>query len=159
MSLAKPSLLFVPGAWHDLSCFMPTTSILEKEGYTCDLIALPSIGSERRGDQPPQDWNADVEEIRQRVMKHLDNGTDVVLVLHSYGGTVGSEAMKGLGRKDRESAGMKTAVLRMVYLSALVLDVDDWIWRATGNKPIDPTRTILKVPFTTSFICSCGSGS
>jgi len=87
-------------------------------------------------------------------MKHLDNGTDVILVVHWYGGTVGSEAMKGLGRKDREGAGMKTAVIRLVYLSALVLDVGDWIWRATGNKPIDPTRTILKVPFITSSVCS-----
>ena len=143
MPSAKPSLLFVPGAWHNPTCLTSTASILEKEGCTCDLIALPSIGSERRSNDPSQDWNADVEEIHQRVMRRLD-GDDVVLVVHSYGGTVGSEAVKSLERSDKAAAGKETAVTRLVSLNAIVLDIGSWIWKATNNEPMDPTKTTLK---------------
>lgn len=77
------------------------------------------------------------------MLERLDSGSDVVLVAHSYAGTVGSEAVKGLSRKDRGKG--KTAVVRLVYLSAIVLDMGHWIWGATRNKPIDPTRTVMKV--------------
>lgn len=50
-------------------------------------------------ERPPQDCNADVAVIRKNVLEHLDSGRNVVLVVHSYAGTVGSEAVKGLGRK------------------------------------------------------------
>lgn len=62
--------------------------------------------------------------------------------MHSYAGTVGSEAVKGLGKKNR---GEKSAVVRLVYLSAIVMDVGHWIWEATGDGPIDKERTLMKV--------------
>lgn len=55
-----------------------------------------------------------------------------MLVCHSYGGVVTSEAVRGL---DRASRGADTgAVIRLVYVAAIILDVGKLVW------PEDPPR-------------------
>lgn len=50
----KPVLVLCPGAWCDPGYFRLTTDILEKAGYTCLPVSLPSVGSELRPkDAPP----------------------------------------------------------------------------------------------------------
>ena len=53
----------------------------------------------------------------------VGQGKDVVVVAHSYGGVVASEAVKEeLGKKARESKGERGGVVRLVYISGFVLD-------------------------------------
>lgn len=131
----KPILVFCPGAWCDTGYFKLTTAILEKAGYTCLTVSLPSVGSDLRPkDAPPivQGLQTDANAVRDVVIPQLDAGRDVVLVCHSYGGVVTSEAVKGL---DRASRGPGTgAVIHLVYVAAIILDVGNRVY-PTGGLP------------------------
>ncbi|KAI0874492.1 Alpha/beta hydrolase fold-1 [Hypoxylon argillaceum] len=135
MSETKPVIVLCPGAWCAPEYFQFTTDILTKAGYTCLAVALPSVGSELRPkDAPPitQGLQTDAKAVRDIVIPQLDAGHDVVVVCHSYGGVVTSEAVKGL---DRASRGPDTgAVIHLVYVAALVLDVGTQVWPG-GDPP------------------------
>lgn len=47
--------------------------------------------------------------------------SEVVLVLHSYAGMPGSEAAKGLGKREREDKGQKGGVVRLVFVQAYAM--------------------------------------
>lgn len=138
---SKPALVFVHGAWHDKACFTPITSILSSRyGYNITLVSLPSVGSELRGHQPPQDWNQDVNAVRAAILKHLKDGEDVVLIAHSYGGCPASQGAEGLGKKEaREQPG----IVRLLWITALALPMGAWVWERTGGKPAFPEKVAI----------------
>ncbi|KAF2183322.1 hypothetical protein K469DRAFT_785949, partial [Zopfia rhizophila CBS 207.26] len=140
----KPVLIFVPGGWHTPGTFAPTTSLLSKAGYITIGVSLPTIGSELRNEPPRQGWNHDVAEIRRVLLEYIDQGRYVALIVHSYGGTAGSEACRDLSKIRRESQGLKSSVIKLVYMSAILLDIGHYIWEAKGGKPFDANRTIMK---------------
>ncbi|KAI0100380.1 alpha/beta-hydrolase [Nemania sp. FL0031] len=129
----KPVLVFCPGAWCDPGYFKFTTDILTKAGYTCLTVSLPSVGSELKPKETPpitQGLQTDANAVRDVVIPQLDAGHDVVLVCHSYGGVVTSEAVRGL---DRASRGPDTgAVIHLVYVAAILLDVGNQVWPGDG---------------------------
>ncbi|KAI1132282.1 alpha/beta-hydrolase [Nemania abortiva] len=137
MSEKKPVLVFCPGAWCAPEYFQFTTDILTKAGYTCLAVSLPSVGSELRPkDAPPitHGLQTDANAVRDIVIPQLDAGHDVVVVCHSYGGVVTSEAVKGL---DRASRGPDTgAVIHLVYVAALLIDIGNQVWPG-GSPPAD----------------------
>jgi hypothetical protein len=45
MASSKPEFIIVPGAWHGPESFEPTTTLLQKAGYTVHGINLPSVGA------------------------------------------------------------------------------------------------------------------
>ncbi|OHF00742.1 hypothetical protein CORC01_04059 [Colletotrichum orchidophilum] len=85
MTTTKPTFIFVPGAWHCTTKFEPVTSQLEALGYPTKSVQLPCFGAE----PPLSDFQPDVAAIRQEIEKTVDDGEDVVLFMHSYGGIVG----------------------------------------------------------------------
>lgn len=48
---------------------------------------------------------------------------EVVMVMHSAGGFLGSAAVEGLGRKERVAKGLRGGVGKLVFLAAGVADV------------------------------------
>lgn len=139
----KPAFVIVPGAWHAPACFEPTTSVLKsKYGYSTTTVELPSVGSELRGLPPPQNWDQDVAAVREAISSHLNEGHDVVLVAHSYGGCPASEAAKGL---DKWSRGDKPGIIRLVWIASFALRIGGWMWERTGGKPSLPSKLIMDV--------------
>lgn len=61
----------------------------------------------------------DVKEASSVLNKHIDQGKDVVLLMHSYGGMVGTEATRGLSRIEREKNGLKGGIVRLVFLASI----------------------------------------
>lgn len=131
MSSLKPTILLVPGAWHSPDLYAPMTNLLVAEGYEYIGISLTSTGA----DPALENWDPDVELIHKTVLGVLDQGKDVVLVVHSYGGLVGSEAMKGLGKKQRESEGKKGGVVRLVYICAFFLELGMHLQAVKNDQP------------------------
>ncbi|KAJ5227621.1 uncharacterized protein N7469_007627 [Penicillium citrinum] len=70
---------------------------------------------------PHASWDQVAQEVRQVVLKHLDSGRDVIPLTHSFGGIAMSEAFKGLKKQYREKQGLKSPILRLVHMSAMVL--------------------------------------
>lgn len=63
----------------------------------------------------------DAEFFKGIIESFADEGKDVLLFAHSYGGIAATEAAKGLGKAEREAQGKPGGIVRIVYLSALVV--------------------------------------
>ncbi|KZL69897.1 alpha/beta-hydrolase [Colletotrichum tofieldiae] len=113
---SKPTFIFVPGAWHCATKFLPVTSELEALGYTTRSIQLPCFGAE----PPLADFWPDVTAVRQEIQKVIDDGHDVVLFMHSYGGIIGCEACRGLDKTARQKQGKPGGVVRLVFCAAFL---------------------------------------
>ncbi|HVB94905.1 MAG TPA: alpha/beta hydrolase [Acidimicrobiales bacterium] len=100
----KPTVVLVHGAWHGAWCFDRVMPLLEAAAVPAIAVDLPGHGKDAG---PFTDLHGDAA----RVVSVLDgiNG-DVVLLGHSYGGAVVTEA------------GVHPAVKHVVYLCALALD-------------------------------------
>jgi len=74
--------------------------VLDAHGYTSIYPALPSANTS----PPTVTLYDDAKLIRSEVGNLVEEGKDVVVVMHSYGGIVGSEAIaEELGRSNASS--------------------------------------------------------
>lgn len=71
--------------------------------------------------------------IAAEATKFADQGKDVMLIAHSYGGVPASEAIKGLSKAERERYGKKGGIVRVAYMTTLVPDLG-----AAGPTANDP---------------------
>lgn len=89
-----PTLVFVPGAWHRAACYDKVAKILrEKHKLKCISVTLPSTTG-----NPAATFKDDLDAARKAISGETSSGRDVVVVAHSYGGIVGSSAIKGFAR-------------------------------------------------------------
>ena len=121
-SAAKPTIVFVHGAFADASGFGAVTSRLQSRGHTVISPANPLRG--------PASDAASVASV----LKTVDG--PIVLVAHSYGGAVISEAAN-------EVANVKA----LVYLNALALDEGESNLGITERFPNEFVDTLLPRPF------------
>lgn len=117
MMTSGTSFILVPGAWHPASALDPIAEPLRAAGYAVRGVDLPSCGAE----PPLGDFSPDVEAISKAIAEEADKGQDVVLFMHSYGGIVGTEACRGLGKKERAAAGKQGGVARLIYCTAFLV--------------------------------------
>lgn len=77
----------------------------------------------------------DAECIRNELERLVEDGTEVIVVLHSYGGVVGTEAVhESLGKKQRAAEGKKGGVIGLLYMCAFVLPEGVSIASAFGGQ-------------------------
>ncbi|KAI9925869.1 hypothetical protein ASPWEDRAFT_60892 [Aspergillus wentii DTO 134E9] len=128
----KPTLVFVPGAWHLPQCFDLVRPIFEAHGFPTEAVANPSIGAE-----PPTKTGADDAANLRTVLSRLieDEGKSVVLIARSYGGTVASNASEGLGSVQRAKQGKNGGISLLIYLAAFVLPEGQSLVDGLGGKP------------------------
>lgn len=107
---AKPTIVLVHGAFADASSWNGVISILEKDGYPVVAAANPLRGVRKDADY--------VAGIVSSV------GAPVVLVGHSYGGSVISEAV-----------GDNAEVKALVYVSAFAPDIGETAAELAGKFP------------------------
>lgn len=107
---AKPTIVLVHGAFADSSSWNRVIPILQQDGYT--VVAAPN---------PLRGVRADADVVAD-VVKSIDG--PVVLVGHSYGGSVISEAAEGL-----------TNVKGLVYVAAFAPDTGETAIGLTGRFP------------------------
>ncbi|KAF4954338.1 hypothetical protein FGADI_5361 [Fusarium gaditjirri] len=110
----SPTVLAVPGAWHTIESFEPIRKIFTHRGYQFVSQNAPGL----------HDANAtcqdDAESLRRKLLLPLiEDSKDIVVLMHSYGGMYGSQAVQGLSKKEREQAGKKGGVIALIYVSAV----------------------------------------
>ncbi|KAJ9325884.1 hypothetical protein DTO027B5_3912 [Paecilomyces variotii] len=113
--MPKPVIVIVPGAWHRPQHYKYIIEGLQKFEYEAIGVTLPTVDS----NPPLTSWDKDAEAVRTEILKHLDAGKDVVVIAHSYGGLVMSEAVKGLGKKARGDQGQNAGILKLIYMCAI----------------------------------------
>ncbi|TVY80266.1 hypothetical protein LSUE1_G006533 [Lachnellula suecica] len=108
---SKPTIVLVPGAWHQPSVYSAVIASLSTHGYPALSIPLPSVGDSTQG------FSDDVAAIRNCLTELVSDGKEVVLVVHSYSALPGGEAPRGLGKKEREVRGLRGGVVRYVVIN------------------------------------------
>ena len=90
------------------------TTALESVNYKIHIPPLPSMN----GSRPPNaNLETDTSFVREYVQNLIGEGHTVVVIMHSYGGQVGSNALHGLGVKDDSKGG----VAHLIYMAAFAL--------------------------------------
>lgn len=109
--------LFVPGFWEGAQPFESVSRLLSLKHFQTETCSLPSTGSISPGNPSMLD---DIAAIRSSVESVLSAEEEIILVLHSAGGFLGSNAMEGLSKKTRAESGLKGGVVGIVFLAAAV---------------------------------------
>ncbi|KAL7915876.1 hypothetical protein GGI35DRAFT_485339 [Trichoderma velutinum] len=110
----KPHIFIIPGAWHPGSVMNLFIQSLEAAGFSAETTTNRSAGN---AGITVQD---DVAHVQSLLIPQIDEGKDVVVVAHSYGGVVGSGAIAGLDKRGREALGLKGGVIGIICIAALM---------------------------------------
>ena len=116
----KPAFLFVPAAWHLPAYFGPLITYLSDYGYISLAVTLPSVNSS----PAVTSLQPDVNTVAAALTTLLDNDSDVIVVMHSYGGMVGTDAVGKAVKELADAGGIygkdSAKVKRLVYVAARV---------------------------------------
>lgn len=112
---------------------------LHMRGYETQGVAYQSVGAE----PPTKGMFDDAAAVRTVLEELADQGREIVLVVHSYGGLVGAEAVKGLGYKQRAKENKVGGVALLLYMAAFVAPKGQCILSLTGD--VFPSWTKVEV--------------
>lgn len=150
-SAASPVFLFAPGAWHTPDCFQIVQDKLHAQGYETRAVAYPSVGAE----PPTKGLFDDAAAVRSEIEALAGQGRQVIVVVHSYGGLVGAEAVKGLGFAQRKAEGKAGGVTLLVYLAAFVTPKGMSILKMLGGQPLPWMNFQVRLLITLSSHHTC----
>jgi pimeloyl-ACP methyl ester carboxylesterase len=123
----NPTVLFVIGSWHSPAHYDVVRDIFSKAGYETSCPALPSLGQ-----FPPIGLTEDAERIREELKTLVEKEEkEVIVVAHSYGGMVSTEALdKVFAIKKRQAQNKKGGIVGLMYVCAFIVEV--------GQSLVDP---------------------
>jgi pimeloyl-ACP methyl ester carboxylesterase len=115
-------MLLVHGAWHGAWCWTALQAELDRRGVPSYAVDLPGHGASLL---EPGDLYGDGDHIGAVAERLGERGDgEIVLVGHSYGGAVISQATK-----------RATNIAHLVYLTAFCLDVGEGVLAKTRSMP------------------------
>lgn len=133
--MSNLTVLFVTGSWHSPKHFQPAREAFESAGYPTECPCLPTFDAK----VPVVKMYEDAACIRSVLDKLVETERkDVICVLHSYGGMVGTEGIhESLGKNFREAKSLDGGVLGILYMAAFVLPLGTHLGTAFGG-PLPP---------------------
>lgn len=133
--MGLPTVVLVHGAWHTPANYQSYASALRAQGFTVHCPLLPSCNKSL---PPTTSLQDDVNAVRELVSSLVAAGERILLIMHSYGGAVGTEAVEGLAypvpapaTDDGSAAGAAAevgGVVHLLYLCAYILPPRTSIW-------------------------------
>lgn len=118
----KPTILIVPGGFTLPKLYSDVITHVASKGYSIQALHLPSVGYKTNIPGTMQD---DAAFIASEISKYADEGKDVVLIAHSYGGLPATESTKGLNKAERQRQGKSGGLVRLAYISCIILPVGE----------------------------------
>jgi pimeloyl-ACP methyl ester carboxylesterase len=117
--VSLPTIVLIPGAWHSPVHYQELVNLLEAARYTLSSSSLPSLDP---ADPDAVTTRTDSKFIAEKLLAPLlDEGNDIILVAHSYGGSPGSAAARGLSKTERASQGLNGGVIGLIFIAAFVV--------------------------------------
>ena len=112
----KPTVLLVHGAWHNSSCWDPIRAELKKLSYPTEVVQLKSSGN-------AVTTHLEDTAIIRKALESLivAEGKTVILVMHSYGGVAGTNAVHGLESATRQKEGEKGGISHCLFIAAFLV--------------------------------------
>lgn len=112
-----PTIIIVPGACQPPTLYQPFASALQAAKFEVAIISTSSVGASPGF----KNFDEDVAAVCKVVSGLIEDGIDVIMVMHSYGGIPGSAALKDLGAEHKKREGKSGGVIRLVYLASYAL--------------------------------------
>jgi len=126
-----PTIVVVPGAWHSPVHYTELLALFEAAGYPTSSSVLPSV-------DPPNPnittATTDADFIKDNILAPLlSQGKEIVMVMHSYGGSPGGAAANGLSKVERTAAGKTGGIIGLVFIAALLVQEGTSLLTAVGG--------------------------
>ncbi|KAI1762507.1 alpha/beta-hydrolase [Hypoxylon sp. FL1150] len=134
--MPTPSILFIPGSFAPAEFYDNIVNAVTAKGHEMKALHYPSIGlktgPQREG--PPTMYD-DAAFIANEISRLSDDGKEVMLVAHSYGGIPATESLRGLTKDERQKQGKPGGVVRVAYMTVLLPAVGSSAADMLGNTP------------------------
>jgi hypothetical protein len=122
MTHPKRTILLIHGAWHSPAHFAPFRTILTTHEYPSVCPQLPSYNSN----------NTTLYDDASTIVANLTQ----LVVMHSYGGMVGTQAIDASFSKiAREKEGKAGGVLGLLYMCAFIVQEGQNLVTSLGEAP------------------------
>lgn len=137
MTTEKPSIVLIQGSFQTPLVYAKLTTGLRDLGYPVTHPSLPSCIDVEADDFPTRTMEDDARTITETLQQLIEKeGKSVVVVMHSYGGIVGSTAIpQFLAYTSRQAEGKKGGVLHLFYYAAFVLPEGASVMGTYGESP------------------------
>ena len=138
----KPAILLVQGSFQLPEVYSKLTNSLKAKGYSVTHPELPSLTGQDDpsfGSKTLLDDAAAIQHAAEKLVN--EQNLPVVVIMHSYGGLVGTTSIsKELSWADRKEQGKSGGVLRLIYVTAFVLDEGQSVLGVFGESPNNDIR-------------------
>ncbi|KAL3479416.1 alpha/beta-hydrolase [Aspergillus californicus] len=104
------------GAWHNPTHYNKLTSALRALGHSVLIPRLHSMNADNKAD-----LYTETDQIRSYVESLADAGHAIIVLMHSYGGQVGTNALTGLDTTSRKKETLPGGIVRLLYMCAHAL--------------------------------------
>ncbi|KAI0814271.1 Alpha/Beta hydrolase protein [Xylaria sp. FL0064] len=115
----KPTIVFIPGMFHTPWFFNGLRNHVSRRGYDTEASSLASAGTTVA--VAKEGLSGDAKHVRSLLTDLIDEGKEIVIVAHSYGGLVASNAVAGLSIQKRSAAGMKGGIILILFLAGIAI--------------------------------------
>ncbi|PVI04226.1 alpha/beta-hydrolase [Periconia macrospinosa] len=117
-----PTVVFVHGAWHQPANYKSFIDALSSAGFPVYAPRLPSCTNTYTTPHSVS-LAEDVAVVNSVIKERVEEGEEVLLVMHSYGGLVGTDALTNdLLRTTRAAAQQPGGVIHLLYQCAYILE-------------------------------------
>ena len=128
-SSAKPTVVWVPGLLHTPAFFEPINNALAKLSIHGICVSMPNYGPDAASSEPYDD----VKAVRAVVEALVDEGKEVILIGHSYGGVPACQSVRGLEKNQRVKDGKAGGIVRVIFMAAFVIPEGTSTFQYTGG--------------------------
>lgn len=128
------TIVICPGAWPLVQFFDPLIRALDDRKHTAICKVQPSYPT-YNVDNPPK-VNPDSDYLRHSVLDPLlDEGKDIVVFAHSYGGVYAPSSLEGTSKKERRSKGLEGGVIGVILNACPIAPKGTTAMTALGFTP------------------------
>ena len=135
----SPTLVFIGGGWHVPASYSKLINALQTAGYDVhfpvhpSMVCLSPVSSiclsllivfrfQQDQNRPPtNDLATDTAALRKYVGDLVNKGHTVTVLMHSYGGQVGTNALFDMGVESRARENLSGGVSLLIYMCAFAL--------------------------------------
>lgn len=142
MSKLRPTVLFIHGNWHTPAHFAPVRYVFQQAGYPISCPALSNTQSDIS-----LGLFEDARVIEDELTRLIEEeGKDVVVIGHSYGGVIATQAGKQkFSKKERQKNGKAGGILRLMYMCAFLVAEGESLLNGMGIRDGEPMPPFLTV--------------
>ncbi len=139
---ALPAIVLVQGSFQTPLVYQKLVAGLTAQGYPTLHPELPTCSNTESANFPQLSLVDDALAIRTELIRLIEyERKTVVVVMHSYGGLVGSEATtEDLSYSKRQAQGLSGGVIHLFLYSAFLLDEGQSVLGAFGESPNNDVR-------------------